>query len=72
MVANHLEQAQQSTADYDDGFGVRWYGSYDYSVSVSKKDGVLRGWYSAEYKGCGNGHYFLLLDATHAIFYEDD
>lgn len=72
MVANHLEQAQQSAADYDDGFGVRWYGSYDYSVSVSKKDGVLRGWYSAEYKGCGNGHYYLLLDATHAIYGEDD
>lgn len=72
MVANHLEQAKQSAADYDDGFDVRWYGSYDYSVSVSKKDGVLRGWYSAEYKGCGNGHYYLLLDATHAIYGEDD
>lgn len=71
-VADHLAEAQQSAADYDDGFGVRWYGSYDYSVSVSKKDGVLRGWYSAEYKGCGNGHYYLLLDATHAIYGEDD
>lgn len=52
---------------------MRWYGSYDYSISFEKtKSGELIGWYSAEYKGCGNGHYYLLLDATHAIYYEDD
>ena len=51
----------------------RWRGSYDYSVEIRKdKNGELKGWYSAEYKNCGNGHYYLLLDATHAIYYEDD
>lgn len=50
-----------------------WYGKYDYHVSVEKgKDGFTRGWFSAEYHRCGNGHYYLLLDATHALFYEDD
>lgn len=50
-----------------------WRGSYDYSIEIRKdKDGVLKGWYSAEYKNCGNGHYYLLLDASHAIYYEDD
>ena len=29
-------------------------------------------WYSKEFKGCGNGHYYLALDATHTIFVEDD
>lgn len=52
---------------------MRWYGSYDYSISFEKTNsGELLGWYSAEYKGCGNGHYYLLLDATHALYYEDD
>ena len=50
-----------------------WRGNYDFSVEVSKaSNGILRGWFSAEYKGCGNGHYYLLFDAKHAIFVEDD
>lgn len=52
---------------------VSWRGNYDYSIEVSKaSDGILRGWFSAEYKGCGNGHYYLLFDDRHAIFVEDD
>lgn len=49
-----------------------WRDGYDNSVEVSFSDDEARGWYSEEYKGCGNGHYYLLFDATHAIFYEDD
>ena len=52
---------------------VSWRGNYDYSIEVSKaSDGILRGWFSAEYKGCGNGHYYLLFDDRHAIFVEND
>jgi hypothetical protein len=29
-------------------------------------------WYSEEYRGCGNGHYYLALNETHALFCEDD
>lgn len=29
-------------------------------------------WWSEEYKGCGNGHYYLMLDDRHALFCEDD
>ena len=25
-----------------------------------------------EYRGMGNGHYYLALGPTHALFYEDD
>lgn len=55
-------------------YGTGWHGSYDYyvEVSTSKEDGKARGWFSAEYKNCGNGHYYLLFDESHAIFYEDD
>lgn len=52
---------------------VRWRGSYDYSVSIWwGEDGRMKGTFSAEYKDCGNGHYYLLLDAEHALYYEDD
>ena len=49
-----------------------WRGKYDYSIEVSHKGGEKKAWYSAEYKNCGNGHYYLMLDASHALFYEDD
>ena len=29
-------------------------------------------WYSEEYKGCLNGHYYIALDEKHVWFYEDD
>lgn len=54
-------------------YSHRWVNGYDNSVELAmQKDGVFRGWYSEEYRGCGNGHYYLLLDATHAIHCEDD
>ena len=53
-----------------------WYKGYDNSIGIKydEKDGIslLRGWYSEEYKNCGNGHYYLLIDAKHAIFCEND
>lgn len=29
-------------------------------------------WYSEEFKNCGNGHYYLALNETHVMHYEDD
>jgi hypothetical protein len=43
-----------------------------YDVSFSYNPELSKAWYSEEYKNCGNGHYYLALDATHALFYEDD
>ena len=70
-VEQALERARQAEGDFEQET-ARWRGSYDFSVGVAKRDGNLMGWYSAEYKNCGNGHYYLLLDATHAIYSEDD
>lgn len=55
-------------------FGHDWRKGYDNSVECrfDEKDNVMRAWYSEEYKGCGNGHYYYAIDATHAIFGEDD
>lgn len=66
-----IEQVKQGEAGKYKSF--YWYGSYDFHIEVRKNDdGTIYGWYSAEYKGCGNGHYYLLLDAEHALYCEDD
>lgn len=52
-----------------------WRKGYDNRVELAEKndsDGVRRAWYSEEFKGCGNGHYYLALDESHALFCEDD
>lgn len=53
-------------------FHRRWTNGYDNTVDVEENEGIKRAWYSEEYRNCGNGHYYLMFDATHAIFYEDD
>jgi len=47
-------------------------GRFHYDISFEYNPETNRAWYSEEYKGCGNGHYYLALDATHAIYYEKD
>jgi hypothetical protein len=48
----------------------RMTGGYDVTFNYQPEDN--KAWYSEEYRGCGNGHYYLALDGTHALFYEDD
>lgn len=48
----------------------KYYNGYDVSVEYNpEKNGA---WYSEEFKDCGNGHYYLMLNRTHAVHYEDD
>lgn len=51
-----------------------WQEDYDRSIEVSfsQIDGINRAWFSKEFRGCGNGHYYIMFDEKHAIFYEDD
>jgi len=49
-----------------------WTNGYDNTLEITFNDDYPRGWYSEEYRGCGNGWYYLLFDATHAIFYDKD
>ena len=50
----------------------RWTNGYDNSYEVRFDNDVNRAWYSEEYRGCANGHYYYLLDNCHAIFGEHD
>lgn len=64
-----LEEVIKGKSDYCHS----WRNGYDSSAEVKMcDDGKYRGWYCREYKGCCNGHYYLLLDWKHAIYYEDD
>lgn len=55
------------------GYSTSWTKGYDNTVEVALgEDRKMRAWYSEEFRGCVNGHYYLMFDATHAIFYEDD
>jgi hypothetical protein len=64
-----LKKAIEEGKDYSDHWDCGW----DCSVSTSKgDDGKYRGWFSQEYRGTGNGHYWLLISPTQAIFAEHD
>lgn len=49
-----------------------WRKGYDNSISCRMYNGQMIAHYSEEYKGLGNGHYYIAIDANHAIFSEDD
>jgi hypothetical protein len=53
---------------------IHWKGDYDYTYSIGYDDNgkPTKGRFSKEYKGCGNGHYYILVDKTHASFHEID
>ena len=51
---------------------IRISGRRNYDVSFSYNPKISKAWYSEEFRGCGNGHYYLALDGSHALFYEDD
>lgn len=68
----YLEGLFERAKANNDSFTERWTNGYDVTYSVDFTQEEKRGWLSDEYRGCGNGHYYVLLDATHAINYEDD
>jgi hypothetical protein len=66
-IADSLGKREETT--------LRWrpvFPEKGYDVSFEYKPESRKAWYSEEYRGCGNGYYYLALNATHAIFYEKD
>jgi hypothetical protein len=64
-----LKEAIENKKDWS----YTWRHNYDNSVSVKLgEDGKYRGWFSQEFKDTGNGHYWLLISPTQAIFAEND
>lgn len=62
-IANALSQKEK----YSSG---RYRTSYDVSFEYDPSRNMA--WYSEEYKDCGNGYYYIALDAKTALFIEKD
>jgi hypothetical protein len=59
--------------DNKEDFHYSWDSNYDVTVSGhTSKDGEYRATMSLEYRGCGNGHYYVLINENQAVFGEDD
>lgn len=43
-----------------------------YDVTFNYNPNLNKAWYAEEYRGCGNGHYYIALDHNTAWFMEDD
>lgn len=68
QIKEHMEKGEKYTTSGRNGYDV----SFEYKPASLSEDGKARAWYSEEYRGCGNGHYYLALDDQHALYYEDD
>lgn len=55
-----------------DGKDYKCFHTVSYDVSFEYNAEKQFAWYSEEYRGCGNGHYYLALDNNLALFAEDD
>jgi len=68
---NALKQAIVEKKDFSSGT-FRFQG-YDGSVQFKKEEnGDFKGWLSKEYKDCGNGYYYLLINDKYFIGYDVD
>jgi hypothetical protein len=69
---NHAEKKATLKKAMETKTSISLWGRASYDVSLEYNAEANKAWYSEEYKNCGNGHYYLALDDTHALFYEDD
>ena len=44
----------------------------NYDVTFEYEPDKNKAWYSEEYRGCGNGHYYIALNSSMALFCEND
>lgn len=63
----YIADAMANKTPYESGRIIAGYDiTFEYNPTKNKA------WYSEEYRGCGNGHYYLAINETHALFSEDD
>ena len=69
---NEIREQVKQCIEKGERYTHRWEKGYDNSIEFGVHGGRKCGWYSTEYRGCGNGHYYLALDERHAIYMETD
>lgn len=65
---NSIKKSIETKTNYR----LSWTNGYDNSIEVRNENDCLKGWYSEEYRGCGNGYYYFLIDEKHVLFCEKD
>lgn len=69
---NAIRERAKQCIENGEKYTHKWEKGYDNSIEFSVHGGRKCGWYSTEYRGCCNGHYYLAIDEKRAIFYETD
>lgn len=69
---DYQKRRLKESIDNKENLTYRWRNGYDNHYEIHFSEDYSRGWYSEEYKNCGNGHYYYLLDECHVLFGEDD
>mgnify|MGYP003290315902 CR=1 FL=1 len=69
---DYQKRRLKESIDNKENLTYRWRNGYDNHYEIRFSEDYSRGWYSEEYKNCGNGHYYYLLDECHVLFGEDD
>ena len=65
-IKQEISDALTAKTAYHAAETVQYDISFDYVPEKAKA------WYSEEFRGCGNGHYYLALNNSQALFCEDD
>lgn len=66
-IKEQFKKAIEEKRDYH-----RYRIPVNYDVTLEHKADKAMAWYSEEYRNCGNGHYYLALNHSTALFCEDD
>ena len=66
---DYLKRIQQAMTEKKT---CKEWGRYGYDISFEYHPEREAAFYSEEYRNCGNGHYYIALNATHALFREND
>ena len=53
-------------------FDFKWRKNYDNTITCKRVNNIMCAWYSTEYRGLCNGHYYIAIDERHAFFSESD
>ena len=72
-VIEQLKKAFETKTDYSYAPPPGYRAQRRFSVSAKLcGDGIFRAWFSSEFRDCGNGTYYLLLNPTTASLAEND
>ena len=70
-IKSQILYALKNHENYSSGRTDKWdKTSYDVSFEYNAEKNMA--WYSEEYRNCGNGHYYLALNNSVALFCEND